>query len=163
MKKEVKKGVKLYAKKRKSEDSSDDDLNAFDLKDFNYDDMDNLKIDSEDEFSVWSEGQNESYKVASVKLEHEQTPHSHTNLDMFALDDVKPTYQDLDKCIDDSRKSDLCPISQLIRGHSKNMKRQKSVHYKPVTFVRFNARRGKGKTVTTVSYTHLTLPTICSV
>ena len=52
MKKEVKKGVKLYAKKRKSDESSDDDLNAFDLKDFNYDDMDNLKIDSEDEFSV---------------------------------------------------------------------------------------------------------------
>ena len=52
VKKEVKKGAQLYAKKRKSDKSSDDDLNAFDLKDFDYDQMDNLKIDSEDEFSV---------------------------------------------------------------------------------------------------------------
>ena len=52
VKKEVKKGVQLYAKKRKSDESSDNDLNAFDLKDFDYDKMDNLKIDSEDEFSV---------------------------------------------------------------------------------------------------------------
>ena len=35
VKKEVKKGVKLCAKKRKGDDSSKDDLNAFDLKDFN--------------------------------------------------------------------------------------------------------------------------------
>ena len=53
VKKEVKKTAKQFAaKKRKSSDESDDDLAAFDLKDFNYDDMDNLKIDSDDEFSA---------------------------------------------------------------------------------------------------------------
>ena len=51
----VKKSLKAQAtKKRKeaSEAESDDDLNAFDPKDFNYEDMDNLKIDSDDEISV---------------------------------------------------------------------------------------------------------------
>ena len=56
--KEVAKGVKASlaasaAKKRKSDsESSDEDLNMFDLKDFNYEDMENLKIDSEDDISV---------------------------------------------------------------------------------------------------------------
>ena len=96
-----------------------DSLNAFDLKDFDYDKMDNLKINSEDEFSVWSRGQTESYEVASV------------NLDMFALDDVKTTYQDLDNCINDSRSSDLCPISQLIRGHAKRQNARRAFTANP--------------------------------
>ena len=56
IKKGIQKGVKelaAYEKKRKSDEDSDDDLNAFlgknDLEDFNYSDMDNLKIDSDDE------------------------------------------------------------------------------------------------------------------
>ena len=47
-------------------------------------------------------------------------------------------------------QSKIRPASYLAthsRPHQ-NTKRQKSVHYKPVAFVRFNARRGKGKTVT---------------
>ena len=58
VKKAVKAGVKkelnaISEKKRKAT-SSDDDLGALDvdLKDFNYDEMDNLKIDSDDDFSV---------------------------------------------------------------------------------------------------------------
>ena len=44
IKKEVGKAMKTASKKRKSDDD-DDSLNAFDLKDFNYEDMENLKID----------------------------------------------------------------------------------------------------------------------
>ena len=50
--KEVAKGIAKIAneKKRKSSDDSDsDDLAAFDLKDFNYSDMENLKVDSDGE------------------------------------------------------------------------------------------------------------------
>ena len=47
------KGALTSSKKRKSDtESSDDDLNVFDLKDFNYEDMENLKIDSNDDISV---------------------------------------------------------------------------------------------------------------
>ena len=60
IKKEVAKGIKkgvkelaAFDKKRKSDDDSDDDLNAFlgedKIEDFDYSDMDNLKIDSDDE------------------------------------------------------------------------------------------------------------------
>ena len=52
-----------------------------DLKDFNYEDMDNLKIDSEDEASLWRAGQNESSDVAST------TNHS-SQADCFTLSDV---------------------------------------------------------------------------
>ena len=50
IKKGVKKDLKAISKKRKSDDSeaSEGELNAFDLKDFNYQDMENLKIDDED-------------------------------------------------------------------------------------------------------------------
>ena len=49
VKKQIKKDLSAFTKKRKKDDSdsSDDDLAAFDLKDFNYEDMDNLKIDDE--------------------------------------------------------------------------------------------------------------------
>ena len=49
--KEVAKAMKAHDKKRKAseEESDDDDLNAFDLKEFNYNNMDNLKIDSDDD------------------------------------------------------------------------------------------------------------------
>ena len=49
VKKQMKKDLSAFAKKRKSDcsDSSDDDLAAFDLKDFNYEDMENLKIDDD--------------------------------------------------------------------------------------------------------------------
>ena len=58
IKKEISKGVKKSlegqkSKKRKAiESDSDDDLKAFDPKDFNYEDMANLKIDSDDEVSI---------------------------------------------------------------------------------------------------------------
>ena len=50
VKKQIKKDLSAFTKKRKKDDSvsSDDDLAAFDLKDFNYEDMDNLKIDDDD-------------------------------------------------------------------------------------------------------------------
>ena len=58
VKKEIKKGIQkgvkdlaAFDKKRKADDDSSVDLNAIDLKDFNYDDMDNLKIDSDDDIS----------------------------------------------------------------------------------------------------------------
>jgi hypothetical protein len=50
VKKGVKKDLKAISKKRKSESDdsdSDGDLHAFDLKDFNYEDMENLKIDDD--------------------------------------------------------------------------------------------------------------------
>ena len=50
VKKGVKKDLKAMSKKRKSEDSdSDGEIYMFDLKDFNYEDMENLKIDDDDE------------------------------------------------------------------------------------------------------------------
>ena len=54
-KKVVKKDLKAFNKKRKNSGDDTDselDLNAFDLKDFNYEDMANLKIDDEDSVSV---------------------------------------------------------------------------------------------------------------
>ena len=51
------KTVSLQSSKRKAEDgeiSEDDDLAAFDMKDFNYEDMDNLKIDDDDDKSSCS-------------------------------------------------------------------------------------------------------------
>ena len=54
IRKEIKKGVKdlkAFSKKRKSSDDesgSDGEVMAFDLKDFNYQDMENLKIDDDD-------------------------------------------------------------------------------------------------------------------
>ena len=49
VKKKIKKDLSAFTKKRKQDDSdsSDDDLAAFDLKDFNYEDMDNLKIEDD--------------------------------------------------------------------------------------------------------------------
>ena len=50
VKKGVKKDLKAISKKRKSESDDSDserDLHAFDLKDFNYEDMENLKIDDD--------------------------------------------------------------------------------------------------------------------
>ena len=67
---------------------------------------------------------------------------------MFAIDDID-AYSSLDKCINATKKPDMFPIASLIRGHPQyKAKRQKSVHLKPVAFVRFNTKRGKGKTVT---------------
>ena len=52
VKKGVKKDLKAMSKKRKSEDSdSDGEIHMFDLKDFNYEDMENLKIDDDEEVS----------------------------------------------------------------------------------------------------------------
>ena len=49
----VQKEIAAYDKKRKIKEPGELDLNAFeDLKDFNYADMDNLKIDSDDDISV---------------------------------------------------------------------------------------------------------------
>jgi hypothetical protein len=50
--KQVKKDLNAAAKKRKSDDDDNVmDMNAMDLAEFNYTEMDNLKIDSEDEAS----------------------------------------------------------------------------------------------------------------
>ena len=51
IKKGVKKDLKAISKKRKSSKDSEDsegELHAFDLKDFNYQDMENLKIDDDE-------------------------------------------------------------------------------------------------------------------
>ena len=51
VKKQMKKDLSAFTKKRKKKkdgDSCDDNLAAFDLKDFNYEDVDNLKIDDDD-------------------------------------------------------------------------------------------------------------------
>ena len=69
------------------------------------------------------------------------------NMDMFALDNDKQ-YDSLDGCLDDSRASDLCTISQLIKGQLPKKKRAKHAHLKPVVMVRFNTRLGKAKPVT---------------
>ena len=66
---------------------------------------------------------------------------------MFALDNDQQ-YDSLDRCLDDSRKSDLCSISALIRGQQPKKKRAKHAHSKPVVMVRFNTRLGKAKPVT---------------
>ena len=54
IRKEVSKGVDkaVNSNKRKASGESDDDLNAFDLEEFNFKDMENLKIDSDDDISV---------------------------------------------------------------------------------------------------------------
>ena len=44
IKKEVGKAVQLVASKKRKSDDNDDSLAAFDLKDFDYEDMENLKI-----------------------------------------------------------------------------------------------------------------------
>ena len=52
--KAVAKSTKAAAKKRKTKES-DDDLAAFDLRDFNYEDMENLKIASDEEGEISDE------------------------------------------------------------------------------------------------------------
>ncbi len=68
-------------------------------------------------------------------------------MDMFALDSDKQ-YASLDQCLDDSRKNDLCSISQLIKGQQPKKMRAKHAHYKPVVMVKFNTELGKAKPVT---------------
>ena len=67
---------------------------------------------------------------------------------MFALDDVKPPHHQLDDCIDESQETDMFPLARLVQGHPQAKKRPKSIHLKPVAFVRFNMRSGKAKGVT---------------
>ena len=94
-------------------------------KDFNYENIDNLKIDSDDEISVWRQGQNEDSQVGAlnlVKTDDELSASSsldvHMNGDLFAVDNQR-SYDSLDKCIDDSTKPELMSISSLIWGHRK--------------------------------------------
>ena len=61
--------------------------------------------------------------------------------------DSNEPYGTIDECIDDSRKNELFSIASLIHGHAKP-KRQKTVHLKPLAFVRLNTRHGKPKPVT---------------
>ena len=47
--KTVRKELHAFSKKRKNDDMSEGELDQFDLSNFNYKDMDNLKIDSDDD------------------------------------------------------------------------------------------------------------------
>ena len=61
------------------------------------------------------------------------------------------TFSHLDQCIDSAREQsdDLYSFSKLVRGQQpRSPKRQKTTDQKPITFVRFNSRRGKAKPVT---------------
>ena len=90
--------------------------------------MENLKIDDDDsileEYSTWSVGRDESYELASTPNDTSiwQKPISENEsrvvYDMFALSDKPKSYDHLDKCIDESRESELYSISQLIRGQT---------------------------------------------
>ena len=91
----VRKELNSIQAKRKTDDSSDEDgelymLEAFDLKDFNYADMENLKIKTEDEVSVWDEGQDkkEQYLVQLKGLVRKWTTPK-GNKELFALDSTK--------------------------------------------------------------------------
>ena len=142
MKKGVKKELNTLSKDKKHKLSGDDviNLNASneDLKDFNYANMDNLKIDSEDEdgaVSCWKAGQNEIDNLLSMDVNSLGSNHSNkiaealinatsTNpLDMFAFNEDDQRYaetkqnefnEDLDGCIDHSQWEDLCSIASLI-------------------------------------------------
>ena len=96
-------------------------------------------------------GQDESYDVADnlVETVEDSSALSDTsNIDMFALDE-ESDFDSLDQCIDASRKGELFSIAKLIKGRNQQQKkRQKTQNLKPVTFVRFNTRRGKAKPVT---------------
>ena len=109
--------------------------------------MDNLKIDSDDDVTIWSAGQDNSCELASTEMGKKQKI-SHPPLDVFALDDVKPPCQQLDDCIANSKETDIFPLVRLVQGHPQAKKCQKSVHLKPVAFVCFNMQRGKAKDAT---------------
>ena len=72
----------------------------------------------------------------------------------MALDDLQMegdnsnsnTYDDLDKCINDSRHSECLSTFSLIRGR-KPTKRSEAEDSRPIAFVRFNTRQGKPKPV----------------
>ena len=65
---------------------------------------------------------------------------------MFAYDSSIDT---LDECIDEALNGskDLFSFRNLVRGHPPR-KRQKTNDFKPVVYVRFNARKGKAKPIT---------------
>ncbi len=84
-------------------------------------------------------------------------------LDMFALDSDddssinseqtavrcdRDRYSSLDACLCHSLESDCMPVTSLIRGLSSPKKRLKTVHLRPVAYVRFNTSLGKPKPVT---------------
>ena len=73
----------------------------------------------------------------------------------MALDDLpegssnpnSTTYDDLDECINDSKKCECLLLTSLIRG-CEPAKRSKVDDLQPIAFVRFNTRHWKPKPVT---------------
>ena len=136
----------------------------FDLKDFNYEDMENLKLD--DEVEVWTTGQDDSKQpptsdddgISPMVLERTKEIISkwiNPKPQLFALDDDEEDkaehealvkhFESLDECLDKSRKKECCTITDIIRGRPK--KKVKKQHLKPVAFLRFNTRKGKPKPI----------------
>ena len=126
--------VKAHKKRKSDSDSDDGSLAAFDLSDFNYEDMENLSIEDNTEVSVWKEGQDErdedtvtmsSFNDSSELLDDNTnycTPIVETvDNDMFAFQErpeKKPPrdYKALDDCINHAYESECHSIKKLIRS-----------------------------------------------
>jgi hypothetical protein len=143
-----------------SKKKSDNGLNMLDaaLQDFNYEDMDNMKIDSDwidsdldisdgkisEEVSVWKASQDEIHTVDESTLPHTKSISKEANvsllqslaqvevLELFTVPDITTQYASLDNCLNDSLE--LQSIASLIQGHP-SRKKQKSVNLKPLAFV----------------------------
>ena len=91
VKKAVQANLAKINKKRVLKASDDEkSVNAIDLSGFDYDDMDNLKIDSDDEVSVWNQGQND--KVVLQSEDEDDSIHSESEDSGINLVQINPYF-----------------------------------------------------------------------
>lgn len=90
--------------------------------------------------------------TGSVKLENMQKLEHSSDEEMFAVNNVNGSCQNLDTCIDANREPDMFPTSRLIQGHPKHEKGQKSTHLKPVAFAGSGTGQGKPRGATVKAF-----------
>jgi hypothetical protein len=148
--------------------SDDNDLTMLDiaLQNFKCEDMNSTTIDtnlgiSEGEISnempTWKIGQDEANNADELTLMHTECVSNGTDVsliqfvahaewpELFAPPDIMTQCDSLDNCPNDSLE--LQSMASLIQGHPSG-KKTKSVHLKPIAFVRLNTRHGESKLIT---------------
>ena len=118
---------KISDKKHKSND--DEGLNAFDihidLSDFNYKDMDNLKINSSNKVSCWMAGQDKSLNSAEAEAESVDLTNSCNQADSFIdYSDLHASDDNITKSTDSSRNAwwwTLWQSRHMLKWQSRSM------------------------------------------
>ncbi len=128
------------------------------MEGFNYEEMNDLKIDSDDEeVSCWILGQDEEYSY-SDEVENNSLSSNQTVEELYAFDDVSCSstecsssseddeFDSLDECLD------AHSLAEHIRSQDNKNKRQRVGYVekdmRPLAFVRVNTKLGKPEPVT---------------